>query len=102
MRLWALGIAALAALVGLVAVHACWIVQGPRDPRFVRFMRRYNHRANADDVIPEHGASIDMHGRPFAMAASGSTFEKVLDELQLASGKPVPLTIDADLQSKAV
>ena len=101
-RLWVLGIAVVAAFAGLVAVHARWIVQGPRDPRFVRFMRRYNHRANADDVIPEHGASLDMHGRPFAMAAPGSTFEKVLDELQLVSGKPVPLTIDADLQSKAV
>lgn len=102
MRLWALGIAAVAAFTGLVAAHARWIVQGPRDPRFVRFMRRYNHRANADDVIPEHGASLDRHGRFFAMAEPGSTFEKVLDELQLVSGKPIPLTIDADLQSRAV
>ena len=102
MRLCLLGVAAVAAFAGLAALHARWIVQGPRDPRFVRFMRRYNHRANSGDVIPEHGASLDRHGRSFAMAVPGSTFEKVLDELQLASGKPAPLTIDADLQSKAV
>lgn len=100
-RLSILGLALLAALAGLAVAHARWIVNAPRDPRFVRFMRRNNLRANANEVIPDRGTSVDRHGRPLSVAEPGSTFQKVLDELQLASGEPVRLTIDADLQAKA-
>lgn len=100
-RLCILGALAVAALAGLAFVHARWTVQGPRDPRFVRFLRRHNHRANANDVIPENGVSLDRYGAPLSVAEPGSTFQKVLDELQLASGEPVSLTIDVGLQAKA-
>ena len=77
------------------------MARAPRDPRFVRFMRRNNLRANANEVIPERGKALDRRGCPLDIAEAGSTFQKVIDELQLASGAPVPLTIDADLQAKA-
>ena len=64
-------------------------------------MRRNNLRANANEVIPERGKALDRRGCPLDIAEAGSTFQKVIDELQLASGAPVPLTIDADLQAKA-
>ena len=90
-----------AALAALAVAHALWISRAPRDPRFVRFMRRNNQRANADEVIPERGSSLDRYGQQLSIAEEGSTFQKVLDELQLASGVPTKLTIDADLQAKA-
>ena len=64
-------------------------------------MRRTNLRANANEVIPERGTALDRNGRLLDVAEEGSTFQKVLDELQLASGAPTKLTIDADLQAKA-
>ena len=90
-----------AALAALAFAHAWWIVHAPRDPRFVRFMRRNNLRANANEVIPGRGSALDRHGQPLALVEEGSTFQKVIDELQLTSGTPVRLTIDADLQAKA-
>ena len=100
-RLAISAVAFVAALAALAIVHARWISRAPRDPRFVRFMRRNNLRANANEVIPERGSSLDRHGRPLTLAEEGSTFQKVLAELQLASGAPTKLTIDADLQAKA-
>jgi len=100
-RLSILGLAFVAALAGLAVVHARWIANAPRDPRFVRFMRRNNLRANANEVIPDRGSSVDRYGRPLSVAEPGSTFQKVIDELHLASGEPVRLTVDADLQAKA-
>ena len=100
-RLAISAVAFVAALAALAIVHARWISRAPRDPRFVRFMRRNNLRANANEVIPERGSSLDRHGQPLALAEEGSTFQKVLDELQLASGTPTTLSIDAGLQAKA-
>ena len=100
MRLVISGSVFCAALAALVFAHARRIMHAPRDPRFVRFMRRNNLRANAKEVIPGRGLALDRHGRPLILAEEGSTFQKVLDEMQLASGAPVPLTIDADLQAK--
>ena len=100
-RLVISGAAFAVALAGLVFAHARWVARAPRDPRFVRFMRRNNLRANANEVIPERGKAVDRRGRPLDIAEEGSTFQKVLDELQLASGAPVPLSIDAGLQAKA-
>ena len=100
-RLVISGIAFCGALCGLVFAHARWMARAPRDPRFVRFMRRNNLRANANEVIPERGKALDRRGCQLDIAEAGSTFQKVIDELQLASGAPVPLTIDADLQAKA-
>ena len=100
-RLVISGLAFVIALGGLVFAHARWMARAPRDPRFVRFMRRNNLRANANEVIPERGTALDRRGRPLDIAEDGSTFQKVLDELQLTSGAPATLTIDADLQAKA-
>ena len=100
-RLAISAVAFVAALAALAIVHARWISRAPRDPRFVRFMRRNNLRANANEVIPERGSALDRHGQPLALAEEGSTFQKVLDELQLASGTPTTLSIDAGLQAKA-
>ena len=100
-RLTISAVAFVAALAALAIVHARWISRASRDPRFVRFMRRNNLRANANEVIPERGSSLDRRGQPLALAEEGSTFQKVLDELQLASGTPTPLSIDAGLQAKA-
>lgn len=52
----------VAALAALAVAHALWISRAPRDPRFVRFMRRNNQRANADEVIPERGSSLGRDG----------------------------------------
>ena len=100
-RLVITGLVFAVALAGLVLAHARWMARAPQDPRFVRFMRRNNLRANANEVIPERGKAVDPQGRPLDIAENGSTFQKVIDELQLASGAPVPLTIDAELQAKA-
>ena len=89
------------ALATLAIAHARWIVRAPQNPRFVRFMRRNNLRANADEVIPERGSALDRNGQALSIAEDGSTFQKVLDELQLASSAPVKLSVDADLQAKA-
>ena len=101
LRLLILGLLVLSALGGLVVAHAHWLVTGPKDPRFVRFMRRYDRRDSAKDILPPHGTAIDRRGRPLDIAESGSTFQHLLDDLQLASDAPVPLTIDAVLQEKA-
>ena len=101
-RLYILGTLILAAVAGLLVVHARWLSVGPRDPRFVRFMRRYDRRANASDIIPAHAVAVDRRGRPIEMAAPGSTFQHVLDDLGIsANGETVQLSIDADLQSRA-
>ena len=100
-RLVISGTAFVAVLAALALAHARWMARAPRDPRFVRFMRRTNLRANANEVIPERGTALDRNGRLLDIAEEGSTFQKVLDELQLASGAPTKLTIDADLQAKA-
>ena len=100
-RLVISGTAFVVALAALAFAHARWMARAPRDPRFVRFMRRTNLRANANEVIPERGTALDRNGRLLDVAEEGSTFQKVLDELQLASGAPTKLTIDADLQAKA-
>lgn len=100
-RLAISGCAFCAALAALAFAHARWIARAPQDPRFVRFMRRNNLRANANEVIPGRGLALDRHGRPLAPAEAGSKFQKVLDELQLTTGAPVKLSIDADLQAKA-
>ena len=92
----------LAAIAGLLAVHARWLSDGPRDPRFVRFMRRYDRRANASDIIPAHAVAVDCRGRPIDVAAPGSTFQHVLDDLGIsAKGEAVRLSIDADMQARA-
>ena len=91
----------VAALAALAFAHARWISRAPRDPRFVRFMRRNNLRANANEVIPERGTAVDRNGTPIDIAEARSTFQKVLDEIQLASGAPTALSIDAGLQAKA-
>lgn len=101
-RLYILGVLILAAIGGLVVAHAHWLYAGPKDPRFVRFMRRYDRRANADERLPPHGAAVDEKGQALDVAVPGSLFQHVLDDLSVATQEPsVPLALDADLQSCA-
>ena len=101
-RLYILGLLILAAVGGLLAAHARWLSVGLKDPRFVRFLRRYDRRANADERLPPHGVAVDEAGRPLDVAAPGSVFQHVLDDLSLAlDGQAVPLTLDAALQARA-
>ena len=101
-RLVILGVMGGLSLLSLVLVHARWLAVGPKDPRFVRFMRRYSHRANADDVVPPHGVAVDARGTTLDVAEPGSTFQHAIDDLSLvAGGAPVELTLDARLQAKA-
>lgn len=101
LRLLILGLLVLSALGGLVVSHAHWLVTGPKDPRFVRFMRRYDRRDSAKDILPPHGTSVDHRGESIEIAEPGSTFQHLLDDLQLVSGAAVPLTINRVLQEKA-
>ena len=101
-RLYILELMILAAIGGLLVAHARWLSVGPRDPRFVRFLRRYDKRANAGDLLPPHGVAIDARGQTLNVAAPGSIFQHVLDDLSLAlDGQSVPLTLDAALQTSA-
>lgn len=93
----------LVAIGGLLATHARWLASGPRDPRFVRFLRRYDRRANAADFLPPHGTAVDHEGRTLDVAVEGSAFQHVLDDLSLSSGgrAAVQLSLDARLQERA-
>ena len=85
-RLIILGVMGGLSLLALVLVHVHWLVAGPKDPRFVRFMRRYSHRANADEVVPPHGVAVDARGTTLDVAEPGSTFQHVIDDLALVGG----------------
>lgn len=100
-RFAALGGALLVGVVALLVVHGRWLVQGPKDARFMRFLRRYGTR-NASEVIPDHGAAVDRNGAALDIAPEGSVFQRVLDACALgAEGGAVRLSIDADLQTTA-
>ena len=101
-RLYILGLLILSAVGALVVAHLRWLSTGPSDPRFVRFLRRYDRRANADDRLPPHGVAVDRNGAPIEVALPGSRFQNVLDDLSISSrSETVPLTIDAGLQACA-
>ena len=130
-RLYILGLLIIAAIGGLLVAHARWLHVGPADPRFVRFLRRYDKRANAGNILPPHAIAVDERGQTLDVALPGSTFQHVLDDLSLTtSGQTpiargqtlttggqtpvargqtladdgqvaVPLTLDADLQARA-
>ncbi len=100
LRIGILGVLIALALLLLAGAHARWLVTGPQDPRFVRFLRRHARRANAEAILPPRGTAVDRQGQPLTVA--GSTFQLVLDDLALAAhGGPVPLTLDAHLQAVA-
>jgi len=85
----------------LLAAHARWLSAGPKDPRFVRFLRRYDRRSNVGDRLPPHGAAVDRRGSPLDVALPGSVFQHVLDDLSITTdGKPVSLSLDARLQAR--
>ena len=101
-RLYILGLLILAAIGGLLVAHSRWLSVGPKDPRFVRFLRRYDRRANASEILPPHGVAVDGNGQALDVAVPGSVFQHVLDDLSLArDGQAVPLTLDAGLQARA-
>lgn len=101
-RLILLGFGFLIVVCLLILSQARVLVDMPKDPEFVRFMRRYDRRDNAADHLPDHGHAVDRLGRPLEIAEPGSTFQHVLDDLALAiDGADVRLSIDADLQAVA-
>lgn len=101
-RLAIFGACILAATGGLLFVHARWLAEGPRDPRFVRFMRRYDRRADAAARLPPTGRAVDCRGVPLAAPLSGSRFKQVLNDCAVANGgTPVALTLDGALQDEA-
>lgn len=102
LRLLVLGALGGVAILVLAVAHARWLEVGPQDPRFVRFLRRHARRANAEAVLPPHGVAVDARGERLDVAEEGSTFQHVLDDRALAAkGRPVPLTLDARLQTRA-
>ena len=102
-RIAILAFVPLVALLVLLAVHARWLFTATKDPRFVRFMRRYDRRSNVEDILPPHGVAVDARGERLDIAEPGSVFQHVLDDLSLeGGGETVPLTIDARLQNCAV
>ena len=102
LRLILLGFGFLIVVCMLILAQARTLVDLPKDPEFVRFMRRYDRRDNAAERLPDHGQAVDRADRPIAIAEPGSTFQHVLDDLSLAvDGADVKLSIDADLQAVA-
>lgn len=100
-RLAALGLLLLAGVGGVLCVHARWLAEGPRDARFVRFLRRHGRR-NAREVIPDPGVAVDRRGAPLDIAAPGSLFQRVIDARALASAAgEVRLSVDGALQAAA-
>jgi peptidoglycan glycosyltransferase len=101
-RIAILAFVPLVALLVLLAVHARWLFTATKDPRFVRFMRRYDRRSNVEDILPPHGIAVDARGERLEVAASGSIFQHVLDDLSLeGGGRLVRLTVDSRLQRRA-
>lgn len=90
------------AFVALLSVHAYGLLTHGKDPRFVRFMRRYDRTPGVQARLPEHAKTIDRRGEPLEVAETGSAMMHVLDDLALAAdGQPVQLTLDARLQARA-
>ena len=101
-RIVILAFVPLVALLVLLAVHVRWLLTATKDPRFVRFMRRYDRRSNVEDILPPHGVAVDARGERLDVAEPGSMFQHVLDDLSLeGGGASVCLTIDARLQNCA-
>lgn len=100
-RLIVLAILLLISLGLLLGVHAQWLSRGPKDARFMRFLRRHGQR-NAQEVIPPHGRALDRHGHPLDVAEEGSVFQRVLDARALEDSKgEVRLSIEGELQMTA-
>ncbi len=100
-RLYILGVLILAAIAGLLYSHAELLGTLPKEPRFIRFMRRYSKRDNAGEVIPPHAQTLDRYGKQIEVAERGSNFEAVVDDMALNSGGTVQLSLDSKLQQMA-
>lgn len=102
LRLLTLGAILLFCVGALLAVHVWWLAAGPRNPKFVSFLRRHARREHNVGVIPAHGTAIDCRGATLDVALPGTVFQRALDACALvADGRPVRLALDADLQSRA-
>ena len=102
LRLLALAVIMALGTAGLLAVHAWWLATGTRNARFVAFMRRHAQREHNSEVIPEHGRTLDCRGRQLDLALPGTVLQRAVDALALeAEGRPVKLSVDGDLQSRA-
>jgi peptidoglycan glycosyltransferase len=101
-RLTIFGALIFSAAGWLLVEHAQWLSKGPRDPRFVRFMRRYDRRADAASRLPPQGRAVDCRGVPLDETLSGDRFQKVLNDCAVVNGgRPVRLTLDGTLQQEA-
>ena len=123
-RLAILALLVAAGTAGIVWHQARWQLEGMKDPRMVRFLRRYD-RGDASRKLPERASIVDRAGRPLSAPAgrwerdyplgpasahpigyfdriSGMTgCERVLDSRLSTSPEPARLSIDSRVQKKA-
>ena len=123
-RLTILGILVAAGMAGIIWHQARWQLDGMKNPRMVRFLRRYD-RGDASRKLPERASIVDRSGVPLSAPAgkwerryplgpagvhpigyfdriSGMTgCERVLDAQLSTSPEPVKLSIDSRIQRKA-
>ena len=86
----------------LLVYQSFGLVTHGKDPRFVRFMRRYDRTPGVQTRLPAHAKTLDCRGEFIDVAEPGSAMMHVLDDLALAAnGQPVSLTLDARLQARA-
>lgn len=98
-RLALLALALGALFAWTVFVHARLVVDGRRDPRLVRFMRRHDRRSEVS--VPAHAVTLDRAGRPLVLASGTSLYRAADDLAVLSGGGEVRLSLDAELQSRA-
>jgi len=123
-RLTILALLVAAGTAGIVWHQTRWQLNGMKDPRMVRFLRRYD-RGDASKKLPRRASITDRNGStlsapagkwersyPLGAAAahpigyfdriSGITgCERVLDATLSTSPSPVKLSLDARIQKKA-
>ena len=123
-RLTILALLVAAGMAGIVWHQTRWQLDGMKDPRMVRFLRRYD-RGDASKKLPERARITDRSGnilsapagnweRTYPLGAAGvhpvgyfdrisgmTGCERVLDSELSTSPSPVKLSIDSRLQKKA-
>ena len=123
-RLTILAILVAAGTAGIVWHQTRWQLDGMKDPRMVRFLRRYD-RGDASKKLPQRASITDRAGNTLSAAAgkwervyplgkaaahpigyfdriSGLTgCERVLDSALSTSPEPVKLSIDSRIQKRA-
>jgi len=75
-RLWIFGLFLLAAFAAVFVVQTRWQLGGTQDPRFVRFLRRYDRRGDAARKIPVRGMIVDCRGEVLSAPVAGSLWDR--------------------------